>query len=133
MLTREKVEITIGKGFADKLDETIIHVSQDISFTRREMVEKLGCANFLAAARLEKVLKKLRIFTPSQLHKTDPFSIVRIKGVGKAVMFVAMCILDSKGYDVVKWWGWKGTNNIKFSTFKHNAIKRAKKIKHELE
>lgn len=131
MLNRDTVESTIGKGFADKLDEAVIHVSQDISFTRREMVEELGCANFLAAARLQKVLKKLQIFTPGKLYKTDPFSLVRSRGIGEASMFVAMCILDKAGYDIVKWWGWKG-NQTKFSTFKHNSIKRAKRRTQEV-
>ena len=132
MLTREAVETTIGKGFADKLDDVVIHVSQELSFTRREMVETLGCANFIAASRLNKVLKKLEIFTAGKLYRTDPFSLVRAKGIGEASMFVAMCILDSKEYDVVKWWGWKGTNGVKFSAFKHNATRRASKRKQEV-
>jgi len=132
MIERLVIETTIGKGFADKLDEIIIHVSQDLSFTRRDMVEVLGCANFIAASRLNKVLKKLQIYSAAKLFRTDPFSLVRAKGIGETSMFVAMCILDSKKYDVVKWWGWKGTNGVKFSTFKHNATRRASKRKQEV-
>lgn len=129
MLKPQIVVDTIGKTFADKLDETIIDVSDEISYTRREMVEKLGCANFLAAYRLQKVLKRLKIMTASQLHRTDPFSLVRTKGIGEAAMFVAMCILDLHGYDVIKWWRWKESNVVKFSTFKHQAMNRARKHK----
>lgn len=132
MLNRDVVDATIGKGFADKLDEVIFKASDGLSFTRREMVEQLGCANFLAAARLEKACKKLDINTPYKLYKTDPFSIVRVRGIGEAAIFVAMCILDSAGYNVVEWWGWKKTNTVKFSSFKHNAVKRASRKKHEL-
>jgi hypothetical protein len=131
MLNRETIESTISKTFADKLDEAIIHVSQDISFSRRDMVEELGCANFIAATNLNKVLRRLGIVSPSQLYRTDPYSLVRAKGIGEAAMFVAMCILDYHKYDVVKWWGWKG-NDVKFSTFKHNAIRRASKRKQEV-
>lgn len=132
MLERKTVEKVIGKGFADKLDEAIFHVSQDLSYTRREMVEELGCASFIAAARLEKVLKRLKVFTPAQLYRTDPFSLARSKGIGESALFVAMCILDANKYNVEKWWGWKESNVVKFSTFKHHAIKRARRHKQEV-
>lgn len=132
MIERKVVEKTIGKSFADKLDTIVFDVSDTLRYTRREMVEELGCANFQAAARLQKVLKRLGITTPSQLHKTDPFSLVRSKGIGEASMFVAMCILDAFQYHVGDWWGWKETNTLKFSTFKHNAIRRANKRKQEV-
>lgn len=132
MLDRKVVEAVIGKGFADKLDEIVLSVSDKLSYTRRDMVENLGCANFIAAARLEKALKKLEITSPSQLFKTDPFSLVRVRGIGEAAMYVAMCILDASQYNVQEWWGWKGTNDTKFSSFKHSATKRASKRKHEL-
>jgi hypothetical protein len=132
MLERKIVESTIGKGMADNLDEVIMNGSPMLSFTRREMVEKLGCANFIAAAELGKILKKLKITTAAELHKTDPFSLARIKRVGPAKMLVIMCILDTFGYDVVKWWGWKDTNTLKFLTFKAQAMKRASKRQHEI-
>lgn len=132
MIERKAIEKTIGKGFADKLDEVIIDVSQDISFTRREMVEILGCANFLAAYRLQRVLKRLKIFTAAKLFRTDPFSLVRSKGIGEAAIYVAMCILDSKQYNVEEWWGWKETNALKFSSFKHRAIRKASRNKQEV-
>lgn len=131
MLTKEVITSTIGKGFAEKLEEVVID-SGNLIITRRAMVEELGCANFLAAARLNKVLRKLGIHSAAQLYKTDPFSIVRSRGIGEACIFVAMCILDSADYDVATWWGWKKTNTVKFSAFKHGAIKRARKSKHEL-
>lgn len=132
MLNRETVESIIGKGFADKLDEVVLEVSPQLTFTRRQMVEDLGCANFVAAAILQKALRKLSIATPAQLFKTDPFSLVRTKGIGEAAMFVAMCILDTAQYNVKDWWGWKETNDLKFSSFKHNATRRASKRKHEV-
>lgn len=132
MLTRDVVETTIGKSFADKLDEIILEVSPKLTYTRRQMVEDLGCANFVAAAKLQKVLRKLGIESAAQLFRTDPFSIVRVKGIGETSMFVAMCILDAAQYNVQEWWGWKETNDLKFSSFKHNATTRARKSKHEI-
>jgi hypothetical protein len=131
MIERKIVEKVISKGFADKLDETIIDVSRDISFTRREMVEDLGCANFLAAYRLQRVLKRLKITTFRQLFDTDPFSLARAKGIGEAAIFVAMCMLDNAQYSVEEWWQWDG-NNVKFSAFKAQAIRKANKRGHEV-
>ena len=132
MLTRKQVETTIGKTFADKLDEIVLDIGPKLIFTRRDMVEELGCANFVAGARLQKVLRRLGIETAAELFRTDPFSIVRCKGIGETSMFVAMCILDHAQYNVEDWWGWKETNDLKFSSFKHNATRRARKSKHEV-
>lgn len=127
MLDRKVVESTIGKTFADSLDETIFEVGE-LSYSRREMVEYLGCANFHAAALLQAVLKRLKIKTAKDLYDLDPLSLARAKGIGATSVFVAMCILDANKYDVEKWWGWKqGASVVKFSTFKSHALRRAKK------
>jgi hypothetical protein len=131
MIARDKVEQVIGKSFADRLDE-LVFSSGEMGFSRREMVEELGCANFLAAARLQKVLRRLGVNTPAQLFKTDPFSLARSKGIGEASIFVAMCILDARKYDVLKWWRWKDTNDVRFGSFKRQALTRASKRKQEV-
>ena len=126
MLKRTTIEKTIGKTFADRIDELAINVSAELSFTKREMVETIGCANFMAAARLERILKKLKIYNPKALWEANPIDLLRVKGIGETSMFVAMCILDISGYSVEEWWGWGG-NLVKFSTFKHHAARRASK------
>jgi hypothetical protein len=131
MLKREVVDKTIGKTFADKLDEKLTIIF-GVEISKRIMVEEMGCANFQAAVRLGKALKKLDIHTPAQLHKTSPFDLARLRTVGEATIYVAMCILDSHEYDVEKWWGWKDTNDLKFSSFKHSAMRRAKKNGHSI-
>jgi len=131
MLNQDVIKTTIGKGFADKMEEYIMDESPSMRFTRRQMIDELGCANFLAAYRLSKVLKRLKISTPLQLARFDPFSLVRTRGIGETAMYVAMCILDFNKYDPVKWWGFNG-NETKISTMKHNAIRKAKKRNQEL-
>ena len=127
-----EVEKTIGKTFADKLDEVVIHVSQDLSFTRRELVDELGCANFAAAARLGKLLSRLHIHTAAQLNRTDPFSLLRARGIGQTCMFVAMCILDYKQYNVIDWWEFKRDNVVKFSSYRASAYRRAARRKQDV-
>ena len=123
MLTRTKVEKIIGKTFADRLDEDIFKVSDNWALTRREMVSLIGCGNFIAAAKLAKVLKRLKVNNPAQLFKIDPVSLARVKGIGESSIFVAMCILDSSGYDVITWWN----KETKFS-----AVKKARKNRQEV-
>jgi hypothetical protein len=130
MIARTQVENIIGKGFADKLEELVID-SGKLVFTKREMVETLGCANFIAAAKLNKILRRLNISTPAQLFKTDPFSLARVKGIGESCLFVALCILDASQYNIEEWWGWND-NDVKFSSFKAHAITRSKKRKQDV-
>lgn len=132
MLARTKVETVIGKGFADALDEAVFEVTPKFSYTRRQMVEDLGCANFIAAGRLAKVLKRLGIDSPAQLNRLDPVSLARTKGIGAACIFVAMCILDAAQYNVLDWWKYDEESSVKFSTFKHHAMRRATKRKQEV-
>lgn len=125
MIKSTIVNAIIGKGFADKLDEPIFEVGGWI-YTRRGMVEELGCANFIAAAKLAKVLRRLKINSSLKLYRLDPGSLARTKGIGESCLFVAMCILDYKGFDLEKWWG---TDRAKFSAVKHQTLKQARKYK----
>lgn len=133
MIDRILVETVIGKTFADRLDEPIFK-SGNWTYTRREMVEKVGCANFIAAATLGKVLHRLSVHSPKELSALDPFSLARSKSIGETALFVAACILDANGYSVEKWWAWDRDKNnlVKFSTFKHHAQRRARKHKQEV-
>lgn len=130
MIKSEVIAKTLSKGFAELLDTAAIDVSEEISFTRRQMIEDLGCGNFNAATRLSKVLKRLGITTIAKSYRTDPQSLLRVKGVGEATVYVAMCMLDSRKYDVYKWWGWKQDNVVKFAAYRAQAKSKAKKYKH---
>ncbi len=116
MITRTKVETVIGKTFADKLDQPIFSTG-NWAITRRTMVERYGCANFIAAARLARQFKRMGITTPRILWRTDPIQLARTKGIGEAAIFVAMSILEANGFDPLKWW----TPDTKFG-----ATKKAK-------
>lgn len=121
MIKREAIHATLGKTFADRVDDVILDVSDELRYTRREMIDFIGNANFSAAARLNKALKKLKVKTIKQLFEVDPFSLFRMKGVGDTTVFVVMCILDAHKYNVMEWWAWKDADQ------KKAAIARAKK------
>lgn len=125
MLTIKKVSDTLGKTFADNLNEKILD-SGSIQFTRHEIVNLLGCANLIAASKLNKVLRRLHIDSHKELWKLGPFALARLQSVGMATMYVAMCVLDYHKYDVIEWWSYD-ENELKFSSFKYKAMRRAKK------
>lgn len=124
MLNYTTIHATLGKGFADKTDEIVFAIG-DMEFSRREFIDTIGNANFIAASRLTKVLKRLKINTITKLHKIDPYSLYRVKGIGDTAVYVAMCVLASHGADVIKWWGPETVE-------KHAAIRKAKKRKQEV-
>lgn len=100
------------------------------NYTRQQMIAELGCANFIAATRLGKVLRRLGIKTVQKLAQTDPLSLVRVQGVGERTVYVAMCLLDAHGYSVAKWWGWDRTKPGKLSTHVAKTARRESKRKH---
>jgi hypothetical protein len=126
MLNYTTIHATIGKTFADKQDEVIFQ-SGNLVYTRRELVGIVGCANFIAAARLAKVCRRLKIYTITQLYKTDPYSLYRAKGIGDTAVYVAMCLLDTSNFNVMKWW------NKKTSADKERSIRRAKRNKQAID
>ena len=131
MIKQTIVNDIIGKTFADKLEEVIFPVSPSFNYTRREMVENIGCANFIAAQNLAKVLKRLGIKSAQELYKIGPHSLLRSKGIGETSLFVAMCILYSEGFSVLKWWGWT-KEHTKFAAYRHQIIKKSRNRKQEI-
>jgi hypothetical protein len=131
MLKKEVIESLLSKTAADHLDAAFFEVG-NMKYSRRDMIDILKCGNFTAAKKLQKILVKLEVVTPFKLFNTDPFSLLRVKGIGEWTVFVAMCILDAEGYDVEVWWGWKDTNTLKFNAFKQQAVKTARKRQHDV-
>lgn len=130
MIKRQRIENVFGKTFADSFDVLVMDLGPRLNFTKREMVEDLGCPNFAAATRLNRVLKRLGISTPAQLQKLDAPSLIRVRGIGTTSLFVVQCIFDYLEADFEAWWGYRQDNVVKFSTFKAKAIARAKKRRH---
>jgi hypothetical protein len=102
VLNYTTIHSTIGKGFADKFEQPVFAMGV-MEFTKREFLEDVGCANFQAATRLQKVLRRLKITTINQLKHLDMHSLYRCKGIGDASVYVAMCILHYCNVDVIKW------------------------------
>lgn len=134
MLKYTQIDNTLGKTFADGLEEVVINSGKELVFTKRQMIEEIGCANFQAATRINKAFRRLDISTIKKLSDTDPSSLLRIKGIGQTSIYVAMCILDAHHISVEKWWGWnqEKDNILKFSAYRNKLTRKARKHKQEI-
>jgi hypothetical protein len=128
--TRVNAQQMIGKAFVEKLETEVVLKIGDTEFARQGMIDSLGCANFNAAARISRTLKRLRVHSIPELFRMDPATLYRIRGVGDTQVYVIMCVLDHFGYSVKEWWGWsEESNRVTFSTHKHRIKVRATRRK----
>lgn len=92
-----------GKAFLDRFDEVVIEIGST-AFTRREMIEKLKCANFAAAKTLTWALERFKPQDARELsRRVDIHDLFGIKGVGVTTVYVWMCVLDHLGKSPEKW------------------------------
>lgn len=98
-------------AFVNHLEADLVLKIGKFAYSRQEMILDLKCANFIAAARLTKALKKLKVTTVLQLFNMGPESLWRMSGVGTAQLYVAMCELDAHHYNVAQWWHWTPTQH----------------------
>ncbi len=84
-----------------KINTEVYVTLAGVEFSLRDLMD-MKCPNFIAARRLEKNLKKLKISSIAQLHRMDPFSLFNMKGVGLGQVYVAMCVVHTR-YNGLKW------------------------------
>ncbi len=118
-----------GSSFVNRLAEPFLTIGRH-SYSRRDLVEDLGTGNFTAAARLGRVLKRLRVTSPAKLHELTPESLAAVVGVGVTTLYVAMCVLEAEGYSVTSWYGWRERGGVTFGTHKRRAFQRGSRRKH---
>jgi len=119
----------LSLGFTAHLIEDVAFEVGGDQFSRQDMIDDLGCANFIAASNLSRLLFRLKVVSALQLFELGPLSLARVRGIGESAMWVATCYLDSKGYNVELWWGWND-QSVKFSTMKHRKIVKARRAQH---
>lgn len=124
MLNYTVLHATVGKGMADKQEEICFQLGGN-TYSKRIFLEDIGVANWVAIAKLSKVLRRLKITTPEGLFKLDPYSLHRAKGIGDTALFVAMHILHYHGYKPMEWWGDEKIERLK-------KLRRAEKHKQEV-
>ena len=84
-------------------DEIVLTLGT-LTWTRREMIDVLGCGNFIAAKRLTSACKEYDIRNLHDLDQVGLHGLLRIVGIGERSAWVAACLMHSVGdTDVMKW------------------------------
>ncbi len=122
MRQRDEWEFKLGKTFLDKFSEIVLAVGRDM-FTRREMIEKLGCANFTAAKRLTWALDRFRPKSVREVAGRITLNdLWAVDGVGITTVYVWTSVLEYSGIDSVNWIS--SDLNIPSSYKKNKVVKK---------
>jgi hypothetical protein len=117
-------ERLLGKTFIDKQHEAVLIIGKDV-WTRQDMVEKLRCGNFVAAANLTKIVNALNVESLAQLSNRFTMEDLLVQPhCGITTMWVLMCAIEGQGErNPLDWIDRKGDNIVTLSTEKHRAQK----------
>ena len=136
MMEKKKADLRrlMDASFLRVLDAEVLVIGEAI-YRHADLVEKLGVGNIKAARNLTAVCKKLSIETVKALYARGPSSLLRLKGVGNATIWVAMNLLDEQGYSVEHWWGWMNSEGSKFSAYRERVRRKSQKkgARHEVD
>lgn len=114
----------LGKTFRAKLDEQILVIGKD-TWTRQEIVDKLHCGNFVAAANLTKVAHKLQVESLAQLVSRFTLNdLFQERGVGVTTVWVLLCAQEDQQKDPLKWVDQDADDHVTLGTEKHRARKQ---------
>lgn len=128
----------LGENIVRKLNErqtsAVLTIGSD-RFTRPQL-SKLGCFNFLAAARISALLDELKVKDTADLfHNYDPAHLA-LPGLGAICLATIGCAFEAKRLGTLASYvakhQEKGTSIVTFATFKkHNELdqKAARKEK----
>jgi hypothetical protein len=123
-------EELFSRSLHRRLYEDIILSIGKHKWTRVKFINDTGIPYSPAVSKVNKVLRRLHVTSFQQLYKIDPASLAAIIGFGEVSMFIVTSILESHGYNVLKWWGYSSGNGVQFASFKHRILKKASKRHH---
>lgn len=83
-------------------DDVILSIGST-AITRERLVRDYQCSNFRAAALLAAALDALKVRSIGGLMRVTPDDLLRLEGVGERTIFVATCLIDRAGGDVLAW------------------------------
>jgi|ETNvirome_6_1000_1030641.scaffolds.fasta_scaffold06657_2 hypothetical protein len=123
-------EKLFSRSLHRRLYEDIILSIGKHKWTRVKFINDTGIPYSPAVSKVNKVLRRLHVTSFQQLYKIDPASLAAIIGFGEVSMFIVTSILESHGYNVLKWWGYSSGNDVQFASLKHRIVKEASKRHH---
>lgn len=96
--TSAEAQQVCGRTFVRRMTEDPV-----LNGLSRVELGKLGCYNFAAASRLARWMKDKRMREIDDLRRYPAKVLAQQRGIGPATLFVAMVVLDAKGYDATEW------------------------------
>lgn len=135
-LNPKEYEKFLGHTFVLRQNQIAFAVGEKV-WTRWEMANVFGLANFRAAGTLTLHLRKMNIKTLEQLYALDPAELACIKGIGETGAYVAASILKEHSFDTKRWAGYSlapgASPVVTFRTLKNRSARRrngARRQKH---
>lgn len=116
----------LGANFTNRQAEIVLRIGGK-QWTRTQLVQQIGIGNMSAAARLTTVLRKSGVNSIDKLYTIDPRELALVRGLGETVIFVAMAVLASEGFDVKVWYGRSEGLRKRVVTFRTMKIHRGRR------
>lgn len=117
-------ERLLGKTFINQQHENILIIGHD-AWTRQQIVEDLKCGNFVAAANLTKIVRKLPVTSLDDLCANYTIQdLFQINGWGLRTMFVFLCAQENKQRDPMKYIDHKPDDVVTLGTEQYRARKQ---------
>jgi hypothetical protein len=121
----------LGKTFRDKQDEHILVIGKD-QWSRQEIVDELHCGNFVAAANLTKIARKLDVASLEQLISRFTLEdLFQERGCGITTVYVLLCAQEAANKDPLKWVDREPDDLVTLTTEQHRARKRQEQTRKE--
>lgn len=93
----------LGKGLIDHQQKVVLEIGED-RWTRQEMIDKLHCGNFVAAANVTRAMKSLGVRSVKDATRSIVVSeLMTIRGIGVTSVYVFMCAVAAVGKDPLQW------------------------------
>lgn len=103
MRTTFRSQEVLGKGLIDHQQKVVLEIGDD-RWTRQEMIDKLHCGNFVAAANVSRAMKNLGVRSVKDAVRSVVVSeLMTIRGIGVTSVYVFMCAVNAVGKDPLEW------------------------------
>lgn len=123
MINPSEFQGVFGKTWVDAQTEPLLRIGKR-TWTRYELVSKVGVGNYRAITILMDALQQLNVKTIKDLWELSPVALAAIKGVGTTTLFVTMSLLDSEEFNVKEWYSHHRT----FATLKNQEKKKTQAL-----
>lgn len=119
----------LGKALLDHQEKVVLQIGRD-SWTRQALIDELHCGNFVAAAKLTKVLRDLDVKSVKDAYRSLLFTeLMAIRGVGVTCLYVLMTAMEARALNPLVWVDWDREPRTLLTKITHARIEFTRKPK----